>query len=386
MAKGPSGRSTRAIHGVPRQRAHHEPLVSPIYQSSTFAQAVGSTDEVWYTRYGNNPNQTILAEKLAALEEADRAIYLSSGMGATALAHLAVLRPGDHLLASEWIYGGTRRLFDEEFGKLGIDVDYVTPDNPRNWRSKLRKTTRAVFMETPTNPLVRVLDLEPVADLCQQQGLVLLVDSTFASPINFRALEHGADIVIHSATKYLNGHSDVIGGVVAGSDEIVEEVRRLMQVWGQSPDPHSTWLVERGLKTLAVRVERHNENGIAFASWASQHAAVATVHYPGLPDHPDHEVASRQLDGCGGIVGLMLAGGPSASDIVLRKLRLATHAPSLGGVETLVSEPRFTSHADMTPAAREAIGISDGFIRVSLGIEDVEDIIADFDAAFAALT
>lgn len=386
MAKVPSGRSTRAIHGIPHQRAEHEPLVSPIYQSSTFAQAVGSTDEVWYTRYGNNPNQTVLAGKLAALEQADRAIYLSSGMGATALAHLAVLRPGDHLLTSEWIYGGTRKLFDEEFGKLGIEVDYVTPDNPRNWRGKLRKTTRAVFIETPTNPLVRVLDLEPVADLCQQQGLVLLVDSTFASPINFRALDHGADVVIHSATKYLNGHSDVIGGVVAGSEEIVEEVRRLMQVWGQSPDPHASWLVERGLKTLAVRVERHNDNGIAFASWASEHTAVATVHYPGLPDHPDHEVASRQLDGCGGMVGLMLAGGPAASDLVLRKLRLATHAPSLGGVETLVSEPRFTSHAGMTPAAREAIGIPDGFIRVSLGIEDIEDIIADFDAAFATLT
>ncbi len=386
MARVPGGRSTRAIHGIPHQRADHEPLVSPIYQSSTFAQTVGSTEEVWYTRYGNNPNQTVLAGKLAALEEADRAIYLSSGMGATALAHLAVLRPGDHLLTSEWIYGGTRRLFDEEFGKLGIEVDYVTPDNPRNWRGKLRKTTRAVFIETPTNPLVRVIDLEPVADLCQQQGLVLLVDSTFASPINFRALRHGADVVIHSATKYLNGHSDVIGGVVAGSEEIVEEVRRLMQVWGQSPDPHATWLVERGLKTLAVRIERHNHNGITFASWASEHPAVATVNYPGLPDHPDHEVASRQLDGYGGMVGLMLAGGPSASDLVLRKLRLATHAPSLGGVETLVSEPRFTSHADMTPAAREALGIPDGFIRVSLGIEDVEDIIADFDAAFATLT
>ena len=386
MAKVPGGQSTRAIHGLPHQRADHEPLVSPIYQSSTFAHAVGSTDEVWYTRYGNNPNQTVLARKLAALEQADQAIYLSSGMGATALAHLAVLRPGDHLLASEWVYGGTRKLFDEEFGKLGIEVDYVTPDNPRNWRHKLRKTTRGVFIETPTNPLMRVLDLEPVADLCHQQGIVLVVDSTFASPINFRALEYGADVVIHSATKYINGHSDVIGGVVAGSEEIVEEVRRLMQVWGQSPDPHATWLVERGLKTLAVRVERHNENGITFAEWAKEQVAVAAVHYPGLPEHPDHEVASRQLDGYGGMVGLELAGGPSAADVVLRKLRLATHAPSLGGVETLVSEPRFTSHATMPVATRKAIGIPDGFIRVSLGIEDVEDIIADFDAAFAALT
>ena len=386
MAKVPGGRSTQAIHGLPHVKADHEPVVSPIYQSSTFAHGIGSTDEVWYTRYGNNPNQTILADKFAALEQADRAIFLSSGMGATALAHLAVFRPGDHLLTSDWIYGGTRRLFDEEFGKLGIEVDYVTPDNPRNWRRKIKKNTRGVFLETPTNPLMRVIDLEPVADLCHQQGIVLLVDSTFASPINFRPLEHGADVVIHSATKYLNGHTDVIGGVVAGTEEIVEEVRRLMQVWGQAPDPHATWLVERGLKTLAVRMARHNENGIAFANWATEQGAIASVHYPGLPHHPDHRTASKQLDGYGGMVGLVLAGGPTATDTVLRRLRLVTHAPSLGGVESLVSEPRFTSHAEMTAADREAIGIPDGFLRVSLGIEDVEDIIADFAAALQSLT
>ena len=386
MAKVPGGRSTQAIHGLPHAKADHEPVVSPIYQSSTFAHGIGSTDEVWYTRYGNNPNHTVLADKFAALEQADRAIFLASGMGATALAHLAVFRPGDHLLTSDWIYGGTRRLFDEEFGKLGIEVDYVTPDNPRNWRRKIKKNTRGVFLETPTNPLMRVIDLEPVADLCHQQGIVLLVDSTFASPINFRPLEHGADVVIHSATKYLNGHTDVIGGVVAGTEEIVEEVRRLMQVWGQAPDPHATWLVERGLKTLAVRMARHNENGIAFANWATEQSAIASVHYPGLPNHPDHRTASEQLDGYGGMVGLVLAGGPTATDTVLRRLRLVTHAPSLGGVESLVSEPRFTSHAEMTAADREAIGIPDGFLRVSLGIEDVEDIIADFAAALQSLT
>jgi len=383
MSERQPGPSTRAIHGTPHRHPDRSPVATPIYQSSTFHHPVGSSDEVLYTRYGNNPNQVALAEKLAALEGAERAIYLASGMGATALAHLAVLRPGDHLLASEWIYGGTHRLFAEEFGKLGIEVTFVAPENPRNWRQLARKTTRAVFIETPTNPLVRVLDLDPIAGFCRERGLALLVDSTFASPGNFRPLEHGADVVVHSATKYLNGHTDVIGGVVAGTESVVEEVRRLMQVWGQSPDPHATWLAERGLKTLAVRMERHNANGLAFATWAAAHPAVAEVHYPGLPGHPDHDAAARVLQGYGGMVGLTLRGGGGAAEHALRRLRLAAHAPSLGGVETLVSEPRFTSHASLTAEERAAQGIADGFVRVSLGIEDVEDIIADFDQALS---
>jgi len=383
MSERQPGPSTRAIHGTPHRHPDRSPVATPIYQSSTFHHPVGSSDEVLYTRYGNNPNQVALAEKLAALEGAERAIYLASGMGATALAHLAVLRPGDHLLASEWIYGGTHRLFAEEFGKLGIEVTFVAPENPRNWRQLARKTTRAVFIETPTNPLVRVLDLDPIASFCRERGLALLVDSTFASPVNFRPLEHGADVVIHSATKYLNGHTDVIGGVVAGTESVVEEVRRLMQVWGQSSDPHAAWLAERGLKTLAVRMERHNANGLSFATWAAGHPAVAEVHYPGLPGHPDHEVATRVLAGYGGMVGLTLRGGGAAAEHALRRLRLAAHAPSLGGVETLVSEPRFTSHASLSAEERAAQGIADGFVRVSLGIEDVEDIIADFDQALS---
>ena len=381
-----SGPSTLAIHGPPHILAERVPVVTPVYQSSTFVHPVGSSEEVLYTRYGNNPNQVSLAVKLSALERADRAIFLASGMGATALAHLAVLRPGDHLLASKWIYGGTLKLFAQEFGKLGIEVSLVAPDNPRNWRRHARKNTRAVFVETPTNPLMRVVDLEPIADFTRERGLVLLVDSTFASPMNSHPLEYGADVVIHSATKYLNGHSDVIGGVVAGTDVVVEEVRQLMALWGQAPDPHAAWLTERGLKTLALRMQRHNENGLTFANWALDQPGVRSVHYPGLPEHPDHEIAQRQLQGYGGMVGLLLEGGATAAEMVLRRLRLATHAPSLGGVETLVSEPRLTSHAEMSAADREAAGIPDGFVRVSLGIEDVEDIIADFAGALSALS
>jgi len=375
-----TGPSTRAIHGPPHRKAPHTPVSTPIFQSSTFVNAVGSTDEVLYTRYGNNPNQTELAARLAALEGAEAAIFLSSGMGATALAHLAILSPGDHLISSDWIYGGTRRLFEQEFARLGIAVSFADPSLPRSWKSQLRKTTRAIFLETPTNPLMRVLDLDPIATLCHTEGIALLVDSTFASPINFRPLEHGADVVIHSATKYLNGHSDVIAGAVAGTEEMVEEVRRLMQIYGQAIDPHAAWLVERGLKTLAVRMERHNTNGAAFARWAASHPAVTAAHYPGLASHPDHALAAATLQGFGGMVGLELADG-AAAERTLRRLRVAQHAPSLGGVETLVSEPRRTSHASLTPAQRAAQGIPDGFVRVSLGIEDVDDIIADFTRA-----
>jgi cystathionine beta-lyase/cystathionine gamma-synthase len=245
----------------------------------------------------------------------------------------------------------------------------------------MRKTTRAVFLETPTNPLMRVIDVRPIATLARNEGLALLVDATFATPVNFRPIEAGADVVIASATKYLNGHSDVIAGAVAGSSSFVEEVRRLMRLWGQSIDPHAAWLVDRGLRTLAVRMERHNANGLAVARWAEKQRWVARVHYPGLESHPDHEVATDVLGGYGGMVGLELRGGPEAAERLLTRLKLIIHAPSLGGVESLISEPRITSHSEFTAAERERLGIPDGFLRLSCGIEDADDIIADLEQA-----
>jgi cystathionine beta-lyase/cystathionine gamma-synthase len=375
------GLSTTAIHGTPHRRPDWTPVAPAIQQSSTFVNPVGSDADILYSRYGNNPNQVDLARKYALLEGAEAAIFLASGMGATALAHLAVLRPGDHLISSSWIYGGTRQLFDEELSRHGIEITYVTPDQPRLWRKSVRKATRALFVETPTNPLMRVIDLGPVAHVAREEGLALLVDATFASPINFRPLEHGADIAISSATKYLNGHSDVIAGAVAGSTSFVEEVTRLMRLWGQAIDPHAAWLVDRGLRTLAVRMARHNANGLAVAQWAASHSAFATVHYPGLPTHPDHAIATRTLDGFGGMVGLELAAGPKAAERMLKRLKLVTHAPSLAGVETLVSEPRLTSHKEMSAEGRAALGFPDGFLRLSCGLEDAEDIIADLQEA-----
>jgi len=296
---------------------------------------------------------------------------------------MAVLRPGDHLIASRWIYGGTLKLFDEEFGRFGISVTYVDPTTPRIWRKSIRKTTRAIFVETPVNPTVRVLDLAPIASLAKEFGLALLVDATFASPINLRPLEHGADLVITSATKYLNGHSDVIAGAVAGSRPVIEEVVRLMRSWGQALDPHAAWLIERGMTTLAIRMARHNSNGLAVASFLEQHPGVTSVCYPGLTSHPDHALATRLLDGFGGMVGLTVKGGQTAVERFLKRLRLFIHAPSLAGVESLVSEPRLTSHKGQSAEHLTAAGILPGFVRLSCGIEDPEDLLADLEQALA---
>jgi len=375
------GFSTTAVHGEPQRRADWSPVVPPLMQSSTFVNPVGSSEEVLYTRYGNNPNQVTLARKYALLEGAEDALFLSSGMGATALALLAVLRPGDHLVSSAWIYGGTRRLFDEEFGRFGIEVSYANPEQPRQWRKALRKSTRAIFLETPTNPLIRLVDIAPQASLAREGGFALLVDATFASPINLRPIEHGADVVITSATKYLNGHTDVIAGAVAGSSSFIEEVTRLMRLWGQSIDPHSAWLIDRGMRTLSVRMERHSKNGKAVATWAEKHPGVTKVHYPGLSSHPDHKLANKLLDGFGGMVGLQIKGGVPAAERFLKKLEIVTHAPSLAGVESLISEPRLTSHAHVSAEERAKMGFPDGFVRLSCGIEDADDLIADLEQA-----
>lgn len=383
MSRRRLGLSTTAIHGAPSRRPDWTPVAPSIVQSATYTNPVGADEDVLYTGSGNTPGQVALARKYALLEGADDAIFVASGTAATALAHLAVLRPGDHLISSDWIYGGTRRFFDEELTRLGIEVTYISPDQPRLWRRSVRKATRAIFIETPTNPLLRVLDVPAVARAAREQGLALLVDATFASPVNFRPLEHGADIVITSATKYLNGHSDVVAGAVAGTSSLVEEVSRLLRCWGPALDPHSAWLVDRGLRTLGVRMERHNATGLAVARWAERHPGVARVHYPGLPAHPDHPLAAKLLDGFGGMVGLELTGGLPAAERMLRRLKLVTHAPSLAGVESLISEPRLTSHRNLDPAARAAAGIPDGFLRLSCGLEDADDIVGDLEQALA---
>jgi len=377
------GLSTLAIHGGSQPTAPGDPVVPPIVQSVNYVQQIGTSDGLRYGRYGNTPAMEPLRRRLALLEGSEDALVLSSGMGATACALMALLRPGDHLLSSAWIYGGTHRLLTEELATLGIETTLVDPTDMRGWRRQIRPSTRAIFIESPVNPTCRVLDLKTVATLSRETGVALVVDSTFASPVNFRPLEHGADVVIHSATKYLNGHHDILSGVVMGSASYIEEVRQKMIVWGQAPDPFACWLLDRGLRTLVVRVERQNENAMALAEWCAARPEFSRVHYPGLPDHVDHELAKSLLDGFGGMLALELAGGGAAADRFARQLTLVKHAASLGGVDTLFSEPRYSSHAHMSSEERAAVGIPDGFLRVSVGLEDVADLIADFEQALA---
>lgn len=379
--KRQQGLSTLAVHGGRDARRTDDPVVTPLVQSVSFLQELGTADGLRYPRYGNTPNAEVVQKRLALLEGAEAALLLSSGMGATACALLALLRPGDHLLASTWIYGGTRELLLSEFPNLGIDVTLVDPTETRGWRKRLRKETRAIFLETPVNPTCRVLDLRPVSYLTKEVGLALVVDSTFASPINLRPLEYGADVVIQSATKYLNGHHDVVGGVVLGTAPYIEEVRAKMKVWGQAPDPFAVWLLERGLKTLDVRVQRANANALRLAQWCTTRKEIKRVHYPGLASHPDHAIAASIMSGFGGMMAIELAGGGKSTERFLRRLKLILHAPSLGGVDTLISEPRYTSHSRLSASERSEIGIPDGFLRMSVGIEDVDDLMADVEQA-----
>lgn len=383
MQHSSGGPSTRAVHAGSPAPSVGAPVVNPIVPSTTFYSDPSGEAEVLYTRYGNGPNQRVVERRLASLDGAEDALVTASGMSAMACALLSVLRAGDHVVATDAIYGGTRALLMDELSRLGIETTFTDLFSP-DWTDALRPNTRVVLGETPSNPILRVLDLRPIADAAHGHGAVVIVDATFGSPINFRALEHGADIVMHSATKYLSGHTDVTAGVLCGSAERIAQARKRARVWGPVLDPHGVWLLERGMKTLAVRMERHNRNGMEVARWAETRPEVARVFYPGLPSHPDHEIARRVLDGFGGMVGIEVRGGGEAAARCVRALRLAKLAPSLGGVETLVSEPRYTSHAAMTREQRETAGIRDGFLRVSLGIEDAADIIADFDQALRA--
>ena len=377
------GFSTRAVHAGDPPREIGEPVVNPIYQTTTFFSAPAGDAEVWYSRYGNNPNHLRVEERVRALEGAEACLVTASGMGAMVCAILSCVGAGDHILAAEALYGGTRVLLDREFGRLGIESSYVDLLRP-GWESALRPNTRVILCETLSNPLLRLTDPAQIAPVCRRIGAALIVDATFTPPSNLRTLERGADLVVHSATKYYGGHSDVTAGLVCGSAARLDEVRARARTFGVAPDPHSTWLLERGIKTLAVRMDRHNENGLEVSRWCATRAGVGRVHYPGLESHPDHPLAAELLRGFGGMVGIEIDGGGEAATRFVTSLRLVKPAPSLGGVDTLVSEPRHTSHVSMTAEERAAQGLADGFVRLSLGIEDAADLIADIDQALTA--
>lgn len=374
------GFSTRAVHAGGPEVVAGESVTQPIFQTSTFFSFPEGQGDVRYSRYGNNPNHSALEARIAALEGAEECVVFGSGMAALACALLGLAAAGEHVVAQRELYGGTLALLNGELARLGIETTYVDFADTA-WPAALRPTTRVVLVETPTNPLVRIFDVRAIAERAHEHGVPVLVDATFASPYNFRPLEHGADLAMHSATKYLGGHSDVTAGAVSGSRALMAEVRKRARVFGPMLDPHAAWLTERGIKTLAVRMERHNRNGLEVAAWCERRPEIARVHYPGLQSHPDHALAARLLDGFGGMLAIELAGGGAAAARFVDALRLARVAPSLGGVETLVSEPRYTSHAALTPEERAGRGIPDGLVRFSLGIEDAADIIADIEAA-----
>lgn len=380
------GPSTRAVHGGENRPGPGGPVVFPVYQSATFFNEPVPADEVRYTRYGTNPNHEAIARKLASLDGADAALVLSSGNAAMALALLACARSGDRVLAARALYGGTLRILNRELPRLGISVDTVDADDADSWAASVSDGTRALLMELPVNPTLRVPDIEAASRVARAHGAPLIVDATFATPVNCRPLEHGADLVVHSATKYLGGHSDLSAGVVAGRADLVAEVHELLKSFGPVLDPHATWLLNRGIKSLDVRMARHNENGMTLARWLSEHPAIEDVFYPGLESHPDHARANRLMRGFGGVVSATVRGGDEVALDMLRRLEVISVAPSLGGVESLVSMPRYTSHAALDRAARHALGIGDGFVRFAFGIEDAVDLIADVDRALARAT
>jgi cystathionine beta-lyase/cystathionine gamma-synthase len=374
------GFATKAIHAGQEPDPSTGAITTPIYQTSTYVQdALGRHKGFEYART-QNPTRIALEQNLAALEGGVAAHCFASGMSAIDTA-LKLFKAGDHIIVSENTYGGTFRLFEQVLKDFGLDFSYVNTTDAAYVEAAIRENTRMVFVETPTNPLMWVADLEGVGELTRARGLRLVVDNTFMSPFFLRPIEWGADIVIHSTTKYLNGHSDSIGGVVVTArPDDAERIGFLQNAVGAILSPFDAWLALRGTKTLAVRMRQHDSNGRRVAAFLSEHAKVKAVYYPGLPQHPQHNRARRLMSGFGGMISFE-TGSLAAARAVLDNVRLCALAESLGGVETLISHPATMTHASVPAEQRARLGITDGLVRLSVGIEDVEDIIADLDAA-----
>ncbi len=373
---------TQLIHeGEPKPRIDGA-VSMPIFQSAMYEDG---GDELRYIRYNNTPNHRVLNLKLAALEGAEAALVTGSGMAAISTALLTVLAPGDHLLAQSGLYGGTHSFVTRVLPELGVSVDFIDANDPSAWAAALRPTTRAIYVESISNPLMDVGDLEAITAFAKAHGLVSLIDNTFATPVNFRPTEWGFDLSLHSATKYLNGHSDIVAGVVIGRADLVEKVGKKLKHFGGTLDPHACFLLHRGLKTLALRVRHQNESASRIAQVLDAHPLVDTVNYPGLATHAQHALARRLFDGFGGMLSLEVQGGQEGAERFMQKLTVPILAPSLGGVESLATRPAATSHVDLTPEERQRLGVTDSLIRVSIGIEATDDLLADFEQALAAL-
>jgi cystathionine beta-lyase/cystathionine gamma-synthase len=376
---------TLAVHAGERRPAPEGSVVFPIYQGTVFS-VEPETDyhDIKYIRLSTTPSQSYLHDKLAALEDAEVAVATSSGMAALTTVLHTLLRKGDHLLAGNCLYGGTHDFITAHADDLGWSYTFVDPHRPETWEAARTSRTRVFLTETITNPLMRVPRLRELVAFARGQGLTTVIDNTFATPVNFRPLSIGFDLCFHSATKYLNGHSDLVAGCVAGGTELIDRVRRTLNHYGGALDPHAGFLLARGLKTLALRVGAQNANASELAHFLAAHPQVREVNYPGLASHPDHDHAAELFSGFGGMLSLRLEAGADAAERLLDRLRIPYVAPSLGGVETLVTRPAATSHAGMTPDDRERLGITDDLIRVSCGIESAGDLIGDFAEALDA--
>ncbi len=373
---------TKLVHsGEPEPRINGA-VSMPIFQSSTFEYSGQSSyNDLKYIRLNNTPNHIALHQKLAALENAEAALVTASGMAAISTALLTLLSPGDHFLAQNCLYGGTHEFITKDFAALGISFDFINGDEPGAWKSKLRSDTKAIYVETMTNPLLQVADLKAVVDFAKAHKLISMIDNTFASPFNFRPPEWGFDLSLHSCTKYLNGHSDIVAGTVIGRADLVEKIKHKLNHLGASLDPHACFLLHRGMKTLAVRIKHQNDSTLKIAKYLEEHQSVEKINYPGLESHPNHERACELFDGFSGMLSFELKGGVEVAERFMQQTTLPVVAPSLGGIETLITRPATTSHSGMSPEDRHALGISDSLIRVSVGIEATEDIIEDFEQA-----
>jgi cystathionine beta-lyase/cystathionine gamma-synthase len=362
------------------------PMALPIYQTSTFE--VTDNDEQlrvtgsdrYYTRYGN-PTNSVAEKTVAALEGVDAALTFSSGMGAITTTIMALLKGGDHIVAQRDIYGGTHKFLSQWLPKFGVETTFVDTTDYQQHEQAIRPNTKLLYVESPTNPSIRVVDLQRIASLAKQQGLISMIDSTFGTPINQRPAEYGLDLIMHSGTKYLGGHTDLICGVVAGRKELIDKILATRTTIGNCMDPHASWMLVRGMKTLAVRVARQNENALRVAEFLEQHGKVRRVHYPFLKSHAQHALAGAQMSGGGGMVTFEVDGTGEDARRVSEAMRLFTLAPSLGGVESLVCIPVLTSHLSVPEEERRKMGVTEQMIRLSVGIESAHDLVADLENA-----
>jgi cystathionine beta-lyase/cystathionine gamma-synthase len=376
---------TAVIHAGEARPRVEGAVTLPIFQSSTFeVKSDGDYHDVRYARLSNTPNHAVLHAKLAAIEGGEAALVTASGMAAISSTLLSILGSGDHVMAHRTLYGGTHDFLTKDLPRLGIEHTLVDADARGDaWERGLRPTTRAFYVETLTNPLLEVLDLDGVASFCKAHGLVSIIDNTLATPVNFRPIARGFDLVVHSATKYLNGHSDIVAGAVVGSAERVRAAKLKLDHFGGALDPHACFLLHRGMKTLPLRVRHQSESALRIARFLEAHPGVERVNYPGLESHPRIERSRQWFQGHGGLLSFELKGGMPAVERFFARAKIPVSAPSLGGPETLMTRPASTSHAGLAPDERRRLGVSDTLVRISIGLEATEDLVDDFDRALS---